>query len=376
MSEPEYFEPAIITMGDPAGIGPEIVHKALQLSSILHRRDVLVVGDALAFCKSVGGAEKMHAYHIAPFEDFMMDPVGIVEAFESYGGVRGRPIFIDIGDSTDEIEPGVGSPESGMLALSSFNASLEMLDQGVGAMLVTAPFAKQWVQAAGFNFPGHTEALGEYCGNDPVMMLLGGGLKVTLVTVHEPIAKLSQQLSEEKISATVVATHLSLKNDFGIERPRIAVCGLNPHAGEGGKIGDEELKVITPAVEALKDDGLLVSGPYSGDTIFHRASQGEFDAVVAMYHDQGAIPVKLKAFAHGVNFTANLSIVRTSPDHGTAYDIAGQNKADPRSMLAAIDLADAIVRRRAGEHVAETLAERHVPEADAPKPATKVKQGD
>ena len=252
---------------------------------------------------------------------------------------------------------GVGSGYSGELALGALDAAFDLIDAGLSDVLVTAPISKQWVHESGFEFPGHTEALAEHFDSDPLMTLVGGGLRVGLATIHMPLSDVPDLLTPELIELQIRKLHDSMRSDFFYETPKIALAGLNPHAGENGEFGDEEERILKPALAALAKDGIEVAGPISPDTVFVRALRGEFHAVMALYHDQGLIPVKLLAMESGVNLSAGLPIVRTSPDHGTAYDIAGTGNADAGAMLAAIELADAVARRREGEYVAPTLCE-------------------
>jgi 4-hydroxythreonine-4-phosphate dehydrogenase len=220
--------------------------------------------------------------------------------------------------------------------------------------LVTAPIAKAPLYEAGFKFPGHTEFLADLTAaqpfdgcRGPVMMLTAGGLRVALVTIHEPLARVPSLLTVEKIVETGLCTAQALGRDFGIARPRLAVAGLNPHAGEGGALGREEVEIIGPAVEALRVQGVEASGPSPADTLFHAEARECYDAVLCMYHDQALIPVKMLDFWGGVNVTLGLPIVRTSPDHGTGFAIAGRGLARPDSLIAAIRLAAEIAARRA-----------------------------
>ena len=220
---------------------------------------------------------------------------------------------------------------------------------------MTAPIAKAPLYAAGFGFPGHTEFLGEltagaaYDGaRGPIMMLAVPGLRTTLVTVHEPISKVGALLSVEAIMNAGLVTAQALRRDFGVAEPRLAVAGLNPHAGEDGTIGREDVEIIAPAVAALRAQGVAASGPTPADSLFHEAARARFDAAVCMYHDQALIPVKTIAFDETVNVTLGLPFVRTSPDHGTALDIAGKGIADPSSLIAAIRMAGRMAGNGAG----------------------------
>jgi 4-hydroxythreonine-4-phosphate dehydrogenase len=216
--------------------------------------------------------------------------------------------------------------------------------------MTTCPITKSALQAAGYNYPGHTEMLADLCQcSDYAMMMAGPSLKVTLVTIHQSLQTVSGDLSIGKIVKLIALSGRSLQNDFGIKTPRLAVAGLNPHAGEGGIFGDEESRLIAPAVAAAREAGWQVEGPFPPDTVFNKALGGNFDLVVCMYHDQGLIPFKLLHFADGVNVTIGLPIIRTSVDHGTAYDIAGQGKASPVSLAAAYEMAALIAENRGRE---------------------------
>ena len=215
--------------------------------------------------------------------------------------------------------------------------------------IVTLPLHKESLYAAGFSHPGHTEFLAELCGvsHDPVMMLAIPGLRVVPLTIHVPLASVAPLITEARLLHAARTTISALVQDFGVPAPRLAVAGLNPHAGEGGTLGPEERAIIAPAVEKLRAEGLGVSGPFPADTLFHAEARAAYDAVVCMYHDQALIPLKTLNFMEGVNITLGLPIVRTSPDHGTAFDLAGSGKADPSSLLAALHTAHQIAQNRA-----------------------------
>ena len=224
---------------------------------------------------------------------------------------------------------------------------VELVRQGVLHGIATCPISKAALQKAGFAYPGHTEMLADLTGStDFAMMMAGQRLRVTLVTIHCPLSEVPAQLTRQAVARMIGITHRSLQRDFAIATPRIAVAGLNPHAGEDGLFGREEQTAIAPAIEQMRRDGLQVEGPIPPDTVFFKAASGLYDAVVCMYHDQGLIPFKLLHFKDGVNVTLGLPIVRTSVDHGTAYDIAGKGIADPSSLAAAIDLAGIISANR------------------------------
>jgi 4-hydroxythreonine-4-phosphate dehydrogenase len=248
------------------------------------------------------------------------------------------------------ITPGQLNETGGKYAVRSLYAAVDALKNKLIDGLVTAPIHKKNIQSADFNYTGHTPYLKEaFNCNEVVMLMTAENMRVGLVTEHVPVSGVAQNLSREAIVSKLVTLHKSLQKDFGIDKPRIAVLGLNPHAGDEGLIGDEEEKIIRPAIKECKQQhNMLVIGPYSADAFFARGQHERFDAVLAMYHDQGLIPFKSLAIGEGVNFTAGLPVVRTSPDHGTAFDIAGKNRADASSYLQAIYTAIDIYRQRMG----------------------------
>jgi 4-hydroxythreonine-4-phosphate dehydrogenase len=231
-------------------------------------------------------------------------------------------------------------PASGRAMAEYISWACDACIGGDAAGMVTAPINKQALQAAGVHFPGHTELLADRCKVDEVVMMLAGErLRVCLVTTHCALRDVPQRLTAQRLLATIRIASASLERQFGLKQPRLAVLALNPHAGEGGLFGDEEARQIVPAIEAARDEGINASGPHSADTLFWFAAQGQYDAVICMYHDQGLIPLKLLHFDDGVNVTLGLPIVRTSVDHGTAYDLAGTGQASPASMIAAVKMA-------------------------------------
>jgi len=296
--------PVLITMGEPAGIGPEVAAKAWRvLGGDCGERPLRLTGDPAAF--------RLHAD--IPDEAFW--PVD-----QSHGG-----------------NPVVAAIETAVSAAMASRA---------GAV-VTAPVQKSKLLDAGFPFAGHTEYLAKLTGAPrAVMMLVGANLRVVPLTIHCPLAEVPARISQRDIVETAEIVLAALENDFRLARPRLAIAGLNPHAGEAGKLGSEETEIIQPAVENLRRRGRRVSGPLSADTMFHAEARSQYDAALCMYHDQALIPLKTLAFLEGVNITLGLPIVRTSPDHGTAPDIVGQNKADARSMIAAIRTAAALADAR------------------------------
>jgi 4-hydroxythreonine-4-phosphate dehydrogenase len=310
--------PLAISLGDPAGIGPEVVVRALALRPAI---PALVFGDpgVLARAARVAGVPAL--------------------ADQRVRAVTGL--------SADEVLPGHPSEISGRAQVAYLRAATEAVLQGHSRGLVTAPISKEWAGRAGFAFPGHTEFLADAAGvKDFAMMLAGPRLRVTLATIHVALREMLQQLSVAGIVSAAMLTARALRDSFGIPAPRVAIAGLNPHAGEAGRFGDEEGRLVVPAVEetrrqlAAADLPATVTGPHVPDAVFRQAALGGFDAVVALYHDQGLIPVKLLHFDQAVNVTLGLPFVRTSPDHGTAYDIAGTGRAREDSFLAALDLAD------------------------------------
>lgn len=330
--------PIGLTLGDPAGIGPEIVVKAWsQLRA--EGPPFVVVGDfqSLASASGSGASIVRRVTNPADGARIFADVLPVIDLPLRSPVVAGQPSPSAARAIIQWIETGVG------LALS-----------GAVSALVTAPIAKAPLYEAGFPFPGHTEFLGEltaaarYDGaRGPIMMLAVPGLRTTLVTVHEPLSQVGPSLTVEKIVNAGLVTAQALRRDFGIEAPRIAVAGFNPHAGEDGTIGREDAEVILPAVRSLRDLGVDAGGPTPADSLFHDAARARYDAAVCMYHDQALIPVKMLDFWAGVNITLGLPIVRTSPDHGTAFDIAGRGYARPDSLIAAIRAAQEIAARRA-----------------------------
>lgn len=322
-----------ITLGDLNGVGPEIIVKALQDNRILN--DITPV---------VYGSNKVISYYKKQLNLNDFNYLSCKSAAE----ISSKKVnIINVWQEEVELAPGTSNADGGKYALLSLEAATKDLADGKIDVLVTAPFSKENVIKAGFNFPGHTEYLAEMSGTkDALMVLVSGNLRVALVTTHIPIKEIATQLQKDLIVAKIDAFEQSLKKDFGLIRPRIAVFGLNPHAGENGKIGEEEQQVIIPAIQAAKQKGTLAFGPYPADGFFGSPMRQQFDGVLAMYHDQGLAAFKALCFDDGVNFTAGLPIVRTSPDHGTAFDIAGQLSADEQSLRSAIFLAVDIYRKR------------------------------
>ncbi|HXB55344.1 MAG TPA: 4-hydroxythreonine-4-phosphate dehydrogenase PdxA [Vicinamibacteria bacterium] len=308
-----------LTVGDPAGIGPEVVLRALDTSD---RPDVpFVVYGPLASLQ-----DRSRRFGLKTPEDL------------------GVPV-VDI-PLEEPVSLGVSSAAGGRAAARAVLRAAKDARSGRVDALVTAPLNKESLAAAGYAWPGHTEMLAEAAETPNVaMMFVGGGLRVALLTIHRSLRSVADAVTGEEIRRVVRLVHRELPR-FGAPRRRIALCGLNPHAGENGLFGREERDVLSPAVAALRGEGLDVSGPFAADSLFVRAVRGEFDAVVAAYHDQGLIPVKLLAFGHAVNVTLGLPFVRTSVDHGTGFDIVEKGIADGRSLVAAMSLAVALAEQK------------------------------
>lgn len=322
-----------ITIGDLNGVGPEIIVKALHDNRIL--TDIVPV---------VYGSNKVISHYK---KQLNLQEFNYLSC-KSAADINPKKVnIINVWQEEVQMEPGVSNADGGKYALLSLEAATRDLADGKIDVLVTAPFSKENVAKAGFNFPGHTEYLAEMSGaKEALMVLVSGNLRVALVTTHIPIKDISSKLQKDLIVSKIEAFEQSLKKDFGLIRPRIAVFGLNPHAGENGKIGEEEQQTIIPAIQAAKNKGILAFGPYPADGFFGSPLRQQFDGVLAMYHDQGLTAFKALCFDDGVNFTAGLPIVRTSPDHGTAFDIAGKMEADEQSLRSAIFLAVDIYRKR------------------------------
>ena len=309
--------PIAITTGEPAGIGPEIALRAAQAQA----RPCVLLGDR-ALLEHTARALKLPWPPPSPCS------------------VLHEPVL-------QPVVPGHPSPANAGYVLKLLDRAVRGCRSGEFGAIATAPVHKATMNEAGIAFSGHTEYLAAATGaRCVVMMLVGAGLRVALATTHLPLAKVPAAITPELIGLTLDVLHHELTSRFGIPRPHIAVAGLNPHAGEHGLFGREEETVIAPAIGLCRDSGVNVSGPFPGDTVFIRACRGEFDVVVACYHDQGLIPVKLMAFGQAVNVTLGLPIVRTSVDHGTAFDIAGKGVANPESMIAAVLLAAKLARSR------------------------------
>ena len=323
-----------ITMGDPSGIGPEIIIKALQASDIAKICVPLVIGDRLALerAAAVCGSPLM-IREVASAEDARAIPAGSI------------PLLVLSNLVAADMTYGAPSVAAGDAVYRYICHAAQLCIDGRVAAMATAPISKEAMHRAGHDYPGHTELLAELCGTDNfVMMLAGDVLRVSLVTIHEALKNVPGLVTFEQVLKTIRITAEGVARLTGKASPKLAVLALNPHCGEGGKFGTEETEIIEPAVKAARQEGIDANGPLSADTLFHFAQQGEYDGVVAMYHDQGLIPLKMLHFDDGVNITLGLPIIRTSVDHGTAYNLAGSGSASEKSLLAAIRMAVGMVR--------------------------------
>ena len=313
--------PLLVTCGDPSGIGPEIAAKAQGVAPFAW------IGDP----RHLPAGTNWRAI-TDPAEALIPGPLpGLSHPFPAAA------------------TPGQPDPANAASVIAVIERAVRLVQAGKGAGIVTAPINKAALKSgAGFAFPGHTEFLADLAGGvDVAMMLACEGLRVVPATIHIPLAEVPRALDRHGLERAIVLTHAALIRDFGIPRPRIAVAGLNPHAGESGTMGQEEATMIAPLLDELRARGLTLSGPLPADTMFHARARAAYDAAVCMYHDQALIPIKTIDFAGGVNVTLGLPFVRTSPDHGTAYDIAGKGLADPSSLRAALRLAQTMATGRA-----------------------------
>jgi len=322
-----------ISIGDINGIGPEIIIKSLADNRILLDCTPIIYGSSkiFSFYKKTLNDIEFNYQSCKNAEDAVSRKINLLNVWQ------------------DDIIPQIGQNEEngGKYAFMALEKATQDLASGKIDVLVTAPISKEAMAKSGFKFPGHTEYLAHLSGDaDALMIMVSENLRVALVTSHIPLKEVHSVLTKDKIIAKVKLFESSLKKDFGIIRPKIAVFGLNPHAGENGKMGTEEQEFIIPAINHLKNENYMVFGPYPADGFFGSNARNQFDGILAMYHDQGLAAFKALSFEDGVNYTAGLPIVRTSPDHGTAFDIAGKNEASPSSMRSAIYSAIDIFRNR------------------------------
>jgi 4-hydroxythreonine-4-phosphate dehydrogenase len=328
--------PLALTLGDPAGIGPDITLLAWLAQTREPIPPFVLLGDpaVLAARAELLGLKVPIA------------TIGEAEAAEARFAEELPVLPITV---TGDIVPGRPDTSAAPAVQRSIEEAVRLAQSGEARAVVTNPISKAVLYRGGFAFPGHTEYLAALAAKGgetphPVMMLAADSLRVVPVTIHIPLKDVFQALSKELILATIDITANDLRRYFGIARPRLAVSGLNPHAGEEGGLGREEIDIIAPAIEAARAQGLDVTGPYPADTMFHKAARATYDAAICMYHDQALIPLKTLAFDEGVNVTLGLPFIRTSPDHGTAFRLAGTGKASPRSLIEALRLADAMSR--------------------------------
>lgn len=318
-------QPLVVSAGEPAGIGPEIAAKAW--AALKGDLPFAWIGDPAHLPKDT--------------------PAEAIPEAGAAVDIAQRALPVLARDFGPEATLGTPNPAHAEHVIAAIGDGATLAKTGQAAALVTAPISKKaLIDGAGFAFPGHTEFLADLAGVDRVVMMLAGPeLRVVPVTIHIPLADVPATLTKDLIIETVSVLARDLVTRFGLRSPRIAVTGLNPHAGEGGAMGREEIEVIAPAIAVLQAQGHAVTGPWPADTMFHAAARARYDAAVCMYHDQALVPLKTLAFDEGVNVTLGLPFVRTSPDHGTAFDIAGQDRADPTSMIAALRLAAQMARR-------------------------------
>ncbi|MFQ1699943.1 4-hydroxythreonine-4-phosphate dehydrogenase PdxA [Loktanella agnita] len=313
------MKPVAISCGEPAGIGPEIAVAAWR--ELKGELPLIWIGDPA------------HLPAGTPFQ-----PVGKAENAKSVCA-HAFPVMVRnfVGPAT----PGIANPAHAKGVIDAISTGVELVVNGQASALCTAPIHKAaLIDGAGFEYPGHTEYLAALADLDRVVMMLAcDALRVVPATIHIPLAEVPSQLTPALLTETLQITHAALQRDFGIANPRIAVAGLNPHAGEGGKMGTQEIDIISPVLSTLRLQGMDIVGPLSADTMFHAAARANYDVALCMYHDQALIPIKTLDFSGGVNVTLGLPFIRTSPDHGTAFDIAGKGEADATSMVAAIRMA-------------------------------------
>jgi len=323
-----------LTIGDFNGIGPEIILKSITHASFNKTIQPVLIGSIEVF-------------------DYYARRLKLPLKFESVESVPAKfssgiiPVIDTFPVTVKNIQTGKIAPDAGKCAGTAIERAAQLCSKNSVDAMVTAPISKEALHYAGYNFPGQTEMLAMLSRSSRVtMMLIAKSFRVGLATIHLPISEVAQNIFQERIIEKLETLSESLTRDFAIETPHIAVLGLNPHAGENGSIGKEEKDIIAPAIAKVRMKGINAEGPFAADGFFGMKREKKFDAVLAMYHDQGLIPLKMSGFHDGVNYSAGLKIIRTSPDHGTAFDLAGKGKANPQSMLAAIAMAHAIIANR------------------------------
>lgn len=324
-----------ITIGDINGIGPEVILKSLRDNRILKQFTPVIYGSGkvISFYRKGLGLENLNYQQVTEIEHALPKKLNV----------------LNVWNESIEIQPGIANSTGGEYAVKSLQAAVKDMKEGKIDGITTAPLSKELVQSDHFNFPGHTEYLTKEAGKeDSLMFLISGELRVGVATGHIPLSKVSEVISKEIITSKLSLMLGSLQKDFGVKKPKIAVLGLNPHAGENGLLGTEEAEIILPVIEDFKNKNQLVQGPFPADGFFGQGTYKSYDGILAMYHDQGLTPFKTLAFEEGVNYTAGLPFVRTSPDHGTAFGIAGKFTADETSFRNALYLASDIALTRKG----------------------------
>ena len=324
--------PLAVALGDPAGVGPEIAAKAWERRAAERLHPFFVVGD------------------VRSIEAVWRGPIARISAPEDALGTFGEALPLIQLEDAGEIVPGKPNVAGARCSLDSLELAVGLARSGAACGLVTGPVSKAQLYSIGFAHPGQTEFVAERCGiarENAVMMLAGPTLRTVPITTHVPLREVSSLISPELILSRARTTERGLARDFGIEQPRLAMAGFNPHAGESGALGREEIDIVIPALERLREEGIRIEGPLAADTMFHPRARARYDAALCLYHDQALIPLKTLHFDEGVNITLGLPIIRTSPDHGTAFNIAGRNQADPGATIAAIRLAHQCAGNRA-----------------------------
>ena len=323
--------PLAISIGDPAGVGPEVIAKAWAVRAAHRLPPFFAIGDRRSI-EAVWDGPIAQIARPSDAKQLFNDALPLLQV-----------------DEPGEIIPGAPTLAGARVALDSVEMAVGLARSGAVSGLVTGPVAKAQLYVIGFNYPGQTEFIAERCGiaaENVAMMLTGPDLRTVPVTIHRPLASVPKALTTELILSRGRAVVRGLQRDFGIAAPRLAFAGLNPHAGEGGAMGREEIEIILPAIQTLQEEGVTCIGPLSPDTMFHATARSRYDAAMCMYHDQALIPLKTLYFDMGVNVTLGLPVLRTAPDHGTAFNIAGRAEANPRAMIAAIALAGECARMR------------------------------
>lgn len=323
--------PIAVTMGDPAGVGPEVAARAWALRREHGLPSFVAIGD------------------IAAVEAVWDGPIARIGDMDEAARMFDTALPVWHLEDSGPLQPGKPTPAGATCALHALETGIGLTRNQASAALVTGPVSKHALHGIGYTHPGQTEFIAERCGvtaTNAVMMLAGPGLRVVPLTVHIPLSEVPERLTSELIIAKARMTVRGLQRDFGIERPRLAIAGLNPHAGENGQLGDEEQRIIAPAVAQLIAEGISIEGPLAADSLFAPDVRKQYDALLCTYHDQALAPFKALHFHDGVNLTLGLPIVRTSPDHGTAFNIAGTGRADPGPTIAAISLASQLAENR------------------------------